>query len=191
MAPAEPAGGQMQTAAASPTMAGSLEALGIGGLDFDGFGVFPVIGLNDGAFKTNDESVNLGPEFRFFWKSSRAKHLVKTALPDNDPRSQFTYTYDMVTDHKNVPVNDIIAKWAAQGIGYETKHYTEVSALLENGSMVLLSIPSTSIRHISGILANILATGENPTEVLLRAFVGTRVTDSVKPFNRWGLERAR
>lgn len=183
----------MQAAGGSGTFSQALAQFGIEGLDFDGFGVFPVIALNDGSFVNNDGTVNLGQAFNFYWSKSRAKYLVKTALPDRDPRSEFTYTYDMVTDHRGRQVADIISGWQRQGITHEVKNYTEVSALLEDGSMVLLSIPYTSIRSISGVLANLVARGEDPTTTMLTAYVGPKITPKSpgsKPYNPWAVKVA-
>jgi hypothetical protein len=175
-------------------MKAALEELGIGGLDFDGFGVFPIISLKDTVFASSDGAVNLGSEFFFYWRGSRPKYLVKTTgIADNDPRSAFVYSYDKVNDVKGQPISQTTDMWARNGVGFEIKVYTEVNALLDDERMVLLSIPYTSIRSISGVLANLLARGLDVTNTLLRAAPGPRITPKnpgSKPYYPWTVAQA-
>ena len=165
-------------------LAQSLAAEGFAGLDF-GFGSLPLVSLDQGAFKTSD-GATLGVEFWALLKQSRPKFLFKTALADNDPRSALVYSYDGLADVKGESIQAKLEAWARQGISYEKKQYLEVVAQLANQATVLLSIPPTSVRRLSGVLANIRSRGGAIDQTWVRVHIGPKVTNVPKPFSPWG-----
>lgn len=156
---------------------------GFEGLDF-GFGSLPIVSLDQGNFKTSDGQ-SLGSEFWALFKQSRPKYLFKTALAQNDPRSALCYSYDGIYDIKGELVQQKLEAWARQGINYEKKQYLEVVAQLANQSTVLLSVPPTSVRRLSGTLANIKSRGQRIEDTWVKVGVGPKVTNVAVPFFPW------
>ena len=167
-------------------LAQSLAAEGFAGLDF-GFGSLQLVSLDQGNFKLSD-GTSLGTEFWALLKQSRPKFLFKTALADNDPRSALVYSYDGLSDIKGESIQAKLEAWARQGISYEKKQYLEVVAQLANQATVLLSIPPTSVRRLSGVLANIRSRGGAIDQTWVRVHIGPKVTNVPKPFSPWAFE---
>jgi hypothetical protein len=58
-------------------------------------------------------------------------------------------------------------------------------AQLANQATVLLSIPPTSVRRLSGVLANIRSRGGAIDQTWVRVHIGPKVTNVPKPFSPW------
>jgi hypothetical protein len=187
-----PASGPTEMSMAVPgggAMAQQFADEGFEGLDF-GFGSLPVVSLDQGMFKSSSGD-SLGEEFWALLKQSRPKYLFKTALPQNDPRNALCYSYDGIYDVKGEPVQAKLEAWARQGVSYERKQYLEVVAQLANQDTVLLSIPPTSVRRLSGTLANIKNRGMAIENTWVRIHKGPKVTNVTVPFTPWGFEAAQ
>ncbi len=156
---------------------------GFEGLDF-GFGSLPIVSLDNGAFKTSDGG-SLGTEFWALLKQSRPKYLFKTDLPDADPRNALCYSYDGIYDVRGDLVQQKLEAWARQGINYKKSQYLEVVAQLANQNTVLLSVPPSSVRRLSGTLANIKSRGQRIEDTWVKVGIGPKVTNVVKPFFPW------
>lgn len=152
-----------------------------------GFGSLNIVSLDQGVFKLSDGTV-LGEEFYCRMQRNCKKYLFKTALPDNDPRSALFYSYDGVTDINGAQISDKLEAWARQGISYETKTYMEVLAILTNQDTVLLSIPPSSVRRVSGKIVNLKGRGLVVKDTWMRVYKGAKVTNVVKPFIPWEVE---
>lgn len=180
MVPAAPAAPPAPVSTGEVSVQQAAAEEGFEGLDFDGFGTFPIISLKRGSFKTSSGE-DLGTSFNCVITSSRAKYLYKTKLPDNDPRSAVAYSYDQQTSNgKNL--QDIIASWAAQGVGYDTKKYLELTCTLEDGRLMLLSVPPTSISRFSAFTASRIMRGLKAPDTLVKVYIGAEVTRVAFPF---------
>lgn len=172
----------------------AVEAAGAGfeGLDFDAFGVFPIVSLKNEKFLMNDGR-KLGTSFVCYIQKSRPKYAIKTSLVDSDPRMEVIYSYDQVTDHRGRSVKEVIDDWARQGIHYKVTKYTEAPAVLENGDMVLLSIPPTSNTRLAAALGKICAQvggWDKIPSVPIRVSVGPEVLKAAMPFFPWQFDLA-
>jgi len=108
--------------------------MGFEGLDFDGFGAFPMISLKQGTFSCSD-GWSLPDPFYAVLMSSRKKFIYKNGLEEKDPNSDFFYSYDQVTAINGDLVEDRLREWRSKG-------------------------PKTSISRLSAHWANMMATGK-------------------------------
>jgi hypothetical protein len=164
---------------------------GFSGLNLDGFGTFPTIVLNDGAFRYSGGE-EIGPEFIVRIMSSRAKFLYKTDLPDSDPRGEVAYSYDNATNTNGTPLEDIFDGWRQKGLPVKNTPvvYTEVQGQMDDGKVVLLSIPKTSSSVLGAYLVQLRMNGKKGSDVWTRCFKGPTVTRAVKPFTPWAFSVA-
>jgi hypothetical protein len=162
------------------------QAEGFDGLDFDSFGTFPVIALKRGSYKTSNGE-DLGQSFNCYITSSRPKYLYKTKVPDNDPRSDVCYSYDQQTSNGK-ELHDIFADWASKGCQYEMKKYLELTVTMEDGRLMYLSVPPTSISRFSAFTAERLMKRLKAATTLVRVGIGPEVTKTVFPFNPLSFE---
>lgn len=171
------------------TFAQIAEAQGLVGLDFNQYGVLPNCSLNQGQFKLSDGS-SLGTEFRCVIQETKPKFLYKTSVQDTDPRHSVAYTYDHKTTN-NKDLQEIIKGWAAQGMGYDVKNYLEMTCVLEDGRIILLSVPQTSISRFTQHVIQVTASRRLLSQVTTKVGIGPLVTKAVKPFSPLSFEIAK
>ena len=162
-------------------------AQGIVGLEFDQYGVLPNCSLNKGAFKLSD-GTSLGTEFVCVIQEVKPKYLYKTAVADLDPRHSVVYTYDK-TSTNGKPLQPIIDGWAAQGMGFDVKHYLEAVCVLEDNRIILLSIPQTSISRLTSHVITVTVSKRLLSQVKTRVFIGPEVKSKI-PFSPISFEIA-
>jgi hypothetical protein len=164
---------------------------GFEGLAFDAYGVFPNIVLNDGAFRYSGGE-EIGPEFLVRIMSSRPKYLYKTDLPDNDPRGETAYSYDNVANTNGTPLEAIINGWREKGLPVAASPvpYLEVQGQMDDGKVVLLSIPKTSISVFTAYWTQLKLSNKDIRQVWTRCFKGQTVTRAVKPYTPWAFSVA-
>ena len=186
------AGAQAMAATASQSggMVQQLAEAGFEGLEF-GFGSFPLISLqNNGNFSTS-EGGDLGPQFNVIIMGSKSKWIYKNN--QKGPAEDFFYSFDQIHALSGEPVQKILSQWKARGWEHEMKKYLDVQAQLvthegdpENGALVLLSIPPTSIPRFSGYLATLQARhGVTPDKCITTCCLGEKVTKVRHPFHPW------
>lgn len=163
-------------------------AQGIEGLDFNQYGVLPLCSLKNGSFKLSNGG-DLGPQFFCRINTVKPKYLYKTSCAETDPRHAIAYTYDKVTSN-NKPLDSIVQEWASKGLGFEVKNYLEATCVLEDGQVVLLSIPQTSISRLTGHMVQVTMARKLLAEVRTRVFIAPEVTKAVRPFTPIGFEIA-
>lgn len=171
------------------TFAQIAAAQGLIGLDFNQYGVLPTCSLNQGQFKLSDGS-SLGTEFRCIIQETKPKFLYKTSVQDSDPRHSVAYTYDHKTSN-NKDLQEIIKGWAAQGMGHDIKNYLEMTCVLDDGRIILLSVPQTSISRFTQHVIQVTASRRLLSQVTTRVFIGPLVTKAVKPFSPMAFEIAK
>jgi len=163
-----PAQTAVATTTGNPMVAAAAEQ-GFEGLDFDGFGAFPIISLKQGTF-TSTDNWTLPDPFYAILQGSRKKFIYKNGLPDTDPDVQFFYTYDEVVAINGDSVEGILAEWKSKGWMFNKKPYLDVTMTLQGGEhqdkIVILSVPKTSISRLSAHWANMMAT-RKPLEAIL------------------------
>lgn len=164
------------------------KAQGIEGLDFNQFGILPVCSLNQGKFQLNNGE-SLGTEFVCVIQNVKPKYLYKTSVPDRDPNHAIAFSYDKQTSNRK-DLQSILNEWAAKGIGYEIKNYLEATCLLEDGRVILLSVPETSQSRLAYHVIQVTMSRRLLSQVKTRVFIGPLVTKAVKPFNPLGFEVA-
>ena len=166
------------------------EAMGIKGVDFTAYGTTPTISLNQGAFKTNDGTINLGTEFICRIHETRPKYLYVTRLPDADPNHTTAYSYDQQTSNGK-SLKDILDGWAQRGIAWDLKNYLEATCMLEDGRVVMLSIPFTSMSRFAGFAQGVILSRRQLSEVVCKVGIGPLVTKAVRPFNPISFEEVK
>jgi hypothetical protein len=167
---------------------GDLANQGFDGLDF-GFGSFPVITLqNDGTFQSS-EGGSLGTDFYCCVLGSTPKWIYKN--DQKGPAEDFFYTFDRQFSVQGESIEDILAGWVQKGWKHEIKKYLDVQAQLvsqdeDNGTLVLLSIPPTSISKFSGYLATVTGRHNKQVQsVVTHIKLGEKVTKVKYPFHPW------
>lgn len=165
-----------------------LENDGFAGLDF-GFGSFPVVSLqNTGQFESS-EGGSLGNDFYATILGSVPKWIYKN--DQKGPAEEFFYTFDRQFSMAGEPIEDILLKWKGKGWKHEVKKYLDVQAQMvtqdeDNGTLVLLSIPPTSITKLSGYMATVKGRhGKKVQEVVTHITLGEKVTKTQYPFHPW------
>lgn len=164
-------------------------AQGIEGLDFNQYGVLPICGLKQGAFRLSNGS-NLGTQFFCQINNVKKKFLYKTDCAENDPRHAIAYTYDNQTSNGK-PLDAILKGWAAQGIGYEVKNYLEATCILDDNQVILLSIPQTSISRLTNHMVQVTMQRKLLAQVKTRVFIAPEVTKAKMPYTPIGFETAQ
>ena len=190
LAPAQQAG-VPQAAGGVPS--GSLNEMATGdgfeGLDFDAYGVFPVVKLHDGSF-SDSEGTDLGTEFDVVMMSSRPKFLYKTNHTYGADGAEVVYSYDNVTSASGVPLTEVFAEWRAAGKEPAEKpsRYIEVTARkYPDGDLVLLSVPAAgSGGPLTAYWASLKFKNLNIKDVVTTCFKGKRVDRAAQPFTPWG-----
>lgn len=182
---------------------GSLEqvaaAMGFEGLDFDAFGIVPnVVFGNKGVFEMSDGSI-LGEEFYAILGSQRNKYLFSysylpegKAMTSTNMVTEVLYSYDQVTSasgHKTV--DQLRQEAAAIKSEVEMKIYHEVSATLQDGRIVNLSIPKAgSGTALTRFIVSCVAAKKLPNQVWARIYKG-KVVDGPKikhAFTPWAID---
>ena len=166
------------------------EAMGIKGVDFTAYGTTPNISLNQGAFKTSDGTINLGTEFICQIHETRPKYLYVTRLADADPNHATAYSYDQQTSNGK-SLKDILDSWAQRGIAWDLKNYLEATCMLEDGRVVMLSIPFTSMSRFAGFAQSVILSRRQLAQVVCKVGIGPLVTKAVKPFNPISFEEVK
>ena len=166
------------------------EAMGLKGVDFTAYGTTPTISLNQGTFKTSDGSINLGTEFICRIHETRPKYLYVTRLADADPNHATAYSYDQQTSNGK-SLREILDSWAQRGIAFDTKQYLEATCVLEDGRVVMLSIPFTSMSRFAGFAQSVILSRRQMADVICKVGIGPLVTKAARPFNPISFEEAR
>lgn len=161
-------------------IASELAELGFDGVDFTGFGVFPIVSLQKETFKSTEGDI-LGASFRGYVQGSRKKWIYKNGLIDQDPNSDFFYTYDDELTIKGEPIAEKLAGWKQRGWNYLKNPYVEVFIALaegeKEGQIVALSIPKTSIQRYSNFMLRLYSKGtDNMQHTLCEFGQGNEVT---------------
>jgi hypothetical protein len=187
------AGANAMQAAGHGGVANELDAQGFEGLEF-GFGSFPIITLqNTGRFESSDGG-DMGTSFQCIVLGSKPKWVYKNGAPKQ--QEDYFYTFDQQTTLGGERVADVLARWQAAGWTPEVKKYLDVQAQLvtndqDNGTLVLLSIPPTSIPRFSGYLATLRQRNNaSPSEVVTTVQLGDKVTKAKHPFHPWAFNFA-
>ena len=166
------------------------EAMGIKGVDFTAYGTTPTISLNQGAFKTSDGTINLGTEFVCHVHETRPKYLYVTRLADADPNHATAYSYDHQTSNGK-SLKDILDSWTQKGVAWDLKNYLEATCVLEDGRVVMLSIPFTSMSRFAGFAQSVILSRRQLADVICKVGIGPLVTKAARPFNPISFEEAR
>lgn len=188
--PAERAQANTALVNSSATTQQQLEDMGFEGLNF-GFGSFPIISLqNEGHFESS-EGGSLDQEFYCVLGASKNKFIYKNNAQGKD--EDFCYSYDQEFAVSGERLDDIIAAWKANGYTFEKKPYLDVQATLrtndeDDGTLILLSVPKTSIPRFSGYVATQMAQGKVPSSYMTRVYMGDKVTKVKHPFYPWAFK---
>jgi hypothetical protein len=165
---------------------------GFDGLDMTGYGTFPIVKLDQGEFVGDGITGGLGTEFYCKIQGSREKILLSNGLKNNQPGYDFRYTYDRITTHKGENVDQVLAEWRAAGLTPAEKKYLEVPAQIvygqHDGTLVLLSVPPTSVRRFSAYYMKLRVAGKNVRECITKCSKGERVTNVDHPFFPWAFD---
>ena len=168
-APAVPSGSEIAPVTANAKLAQVAAEEGFEGMDFDGYGTFPMVSLKQGTFSCN-EGWSLPDTFYGILQSTRKKSIYKNGLPDSDPNTDFFYTYDQITSVSGDMVEDLVAAWRAKGWTPVIKPYIDATITLvggeHDGQVIILSVPKSSISRLSVHWANMKASGRPYSEIV-------------------------
>lgn len=156
-----------------------------------GFGTFPqVVLVNEGHFESS-EGWNMGEEFKCLLMGSKVKYILKNTKC-LQKEEDFAYSYDKVNDVNGTPLQEYIDKWDAEAWGYEFKEYREVPAQVVggdwDGELIVLSVPSSSIKRFNGHLVRSKMKGHDVAEILTSVCVGEKITNVDYPFYPWAFK---
>jgi hypothetical protein len=132
----------------------------------------------------------LGTEFLCRIHETRPKYLYVTRLADADPNHAVAYSYDQQTSNGK-SLSGILAGWAQRGIAYDVKNYLEATCVLEDGRVVMLSIPFTSMSRFAGFAQSVILSRRQMADVVCKVGIGPLITDAVRPFNPISFEEIR
>ena len=171
-----------------------------------GFGAFPGIVLpSEGRFKVNGEEKFLGESFTGVIQGTKAKWIVKVDTTDKD-KEKYVYTYSDPRDPNSLTtggtkVVDFIADQEAAGLRCKVKDYVDVlfelaevedkSGALAAGDLVMLSIPDTSIKRLSGYMVQLGMKKKGPRDVVTRVSVGAKVTSVANAYYPWSFKEEK
>ena len=185
-------GGNFQSVPEASGLSSMAEQDGFAGLEFDSYGVFPMIVLNQGEFQSADE--NYGTEFYCTMIRSRPKFLYRTDLPDrNDSRNEVVYSYDNEVTTTGVPLEEIFNSWREKGMQptAQPQRYVEVTAKMHpHGQLALLSVAQSSIAELSRYWAQLKFKNKQVQNTLTRVFRGKKVERVKNPFYPWAFAEA-
>lgn len=168
------------------------QAMGFEGLNFNQYGILPLIRLKGRDFEMGSEV--LGSEFLCRITGSRRKWLYSFKTPSKEvgqqDDTQVLYSYDQVTSSSGTMTVEAFQQWAAQ---YQQtaacKPYQEVSATLMDGRPVLLSIPETgSGTALPAFVVKCISQGVRPDQIVARVYAGPRVDDVKFPYYPWAID---
>ena len=165
---------------------------GFEGLEFDSYGVFPVVKLDQGEFQTS-EGESFGQEFYCTMVRSRPKFLYRTDLPRESADNEVVYSYDNVTTTTGVPLATVFSAWREKGKqpAATPSRYLEVTATLNSdGRLILLSVPQQSIGNLSSYWAQLKFAQKDVRDTVTRVFRGKKVERVKNPFFPWAFEAA-
>lgn len=173
----------------SANLVAEAEQDGFEGLDFDSFGLYPIIALKEGEFMSS-EGWSLGQEFDCYVLGSRKKTLYSNNLKDDDPDADVFYSYDGVTTTGTESVAERLAEWKEKGWRPVTKPYIDASVEIvggeHDGELAIVSIPKTSIGRFTKLYTLLKRrhnqTGKPITEIKVHVGKGERVTTTAFPF---------
>lgn len=182
-------GGRAMDAQSGPNaIAAQLAELGFDGVDFSGFGAFPIVSLQKETFRSTEGDV-LGASFTGYVRGSRKKWIYKNGLIDQDPNSAFFYTYDDEQTIKGEAVSDVLQDWKSRGWRPMKSPYIELFVSLADGEkagqIVALSIPKTSIQRFSNFMLRLYGRGQENMESTLCEFGQGKEVSGPKIKNPW------
>lgn len=167
-----------------------LADLGIEDIDLD-FTSFDTIVLDKGKFKQAGKE--LGDEFEFMFMQKRKTHLFR-GVEDRDADPDLIYSDDGVHSNKDQSlIVDHIAKWEKDGWEHDRTIYVIVMATKvggdDDGQVIQLQIPKTSIGKLNGLLVTMAMDKVNPKTVVTKATIGATIGKGLRSFNPWVFRR--
>lgn len=165
-------------------------AQGLDFLDFNQFGIFPnVVLANSGVF-TLSTGGDLGTQFYCRFIDSKKKTMYGNGLPMGAKDSEVCYSYDEQTSNGR-NLEEILAGWRAAGYTPTKKNYLELVCQLDDGRVVLLSVPPASISRFTGFVAATITAQIPYTQARCRVYVGEKVTKTAVPFSPIAFDMVR
>ena len=167
-----------------------LADLGIVDLTID-FTSFDTVVLDKGKFKQAGK--DLGDSFEFIYMDKRKTHLFR-GLEDRDADPELVYSDDGIVSNKDQrPVAEHIAEWVEKGWSHDRTVYVIVMATKvggdDDGDIIQLQIPKTSIGKLNGYLVTLGMARENPKTITSKATIGATIGKGIKAFNPWVFRR--
>lgn len=174
---------------------------GFEGLEVGAFS-FERVKLHEGRFLKGDNDEDLGTEFEFIAMTSRSSYIVRQGN-FQDAEVFYSYSPDGSTLTDGSSSKEITDKWLEDGYGtkdepLDIRKYLEVMAEIvsedhNNGSIVNLNIPPTSLQRFGGtsMIAKARFGAPNLSYVVLKASVGAKVGEGNKAFRPWNFTVVR
>lgn len=168
-----------------------LEELSITDIHID-FTSFDTIVLDKGKFK--QAGTELGDEFEFIFMDKRRTHLFR-GQEDRDSDPELVYSDDGVHSNKDQSlIADHVAEWKEKGWDNDRTVYVIVMATKvggdDDGEIIQLQIPKTSIGKLDGHLVTLAMAKINPKTVVTKATIGATIGKGIKAFNPWVFRKA-
>jgi hypothetical protein len=174
-------------------------SMGFGGLNFDAFGIVPIVSLTNHGFEMSDGSPSLGEEFFAVLGSQRNKYLYSyqylpagKTMAESNLVKELLYSYDQITNtNGSYTIEQFTKDAVAHGCEVTCKLYHEVSATLVDGRIVNLSIPNAgSGNSLTRFILACIAQRKMPSQVWARIYRGAKVEGpKVKfAFTPWAID---
>lgn len=174
-----------------------------------GFGSFDTVKMDNGGDITSANNLPLGRWFTCRIMTSRPKWAVKQA---NLERPEVVYSHGPsnlspfnkpsdaevigFTTDAGVLIQDVVNKWAAQGIGYKVKEYADLTVTLEASekdpggatireNTVIVQVSPESVSRWGGYVKILAYKRKKVSEVITQVYSGEKIMKVAFPFCPW------
>ena len=167
-----------------------LAEMGIDDIELD-FSSFPTIVLNNGVFEKN--KVDIGTEFEFIYLDKRTE-WVTVGQEDRDSDPVMIYSNDgKVATRDGRLLTEWIAEWEKNNWMIQPLSPNLVVMVKQvggddDGAVVQLRLPKTSIHPYHGFLVTLAMARKNPKTVVTRAVIGAKLGTGQRSWTPWSFK---
>lgn len=172
-----------------------LAALGIEDIELD-FSSFPTVVLNSGKFEKNKAEFEGGDEFEFVYMKKYKTYLITASKGRDDENPILIYSADGKTANKDGrTIDEWRADWDADSeitnVGPLNEYVIVMAKQVggdDDGSIIQLQLPPTSIHPFNGYLVTLAMARKNPMGVVTRASIGDKLGKGTRTWNPWAFK---
>ncbi len=169
-----------------------LADLGIEDIELD-FSSFPTVVLNSGKFEKAKAEFEGGDDFEFVYMKKYKTWLITAAKDRDDENPVLIYSADGKTANKDGRlISEWVADWEADDemtiIGKLSEYVIVMATQVggdDDGSIIQLQLPPTSIHPFNGYLVTLAMAKKNPMATVTRASIGAKLGKGTRSWNPW------